>query len=209
MRGTSLECTQCRDRRANPAAIVGTGYIAEFHVRGIQEADGVELVAVCDANPELASAFAAGCGVPAYDFIDSMLAEERVDVVHVLVPPDLHHSVAKTALNAGAHVFVEKPMIVSSDEAAELLANAATNGLTVGVNHSMLFEGAFRKLRDHVRGGDLGPVDHLTFNYFTELALIRLGPFGNWMLLTRQRAAGDWSPSNFRTCRHHRRPRRT
>jgi nucleoside-diphosphate-sugar epimerase/predicted dehydrogenase len=164
------------------AAIVGTGYIAEFHARGIRNADGVELVAVCDANATVATAFGASWGVPAYSSLETMVAEQRIDAVHVLVPPDLHHPLAKMALGAGAHVFLEKPMCVSADQTRELLALATARGLSVGVNHSMLFEGAYRTLRGHVRTGDLGPLDHVTLNYFTELALIRFGPFGNWML---------------------------
>lgn len=164
------------------AAIVGTGYIADFHARGIQAADGVELVAVCDANITVAKAFASGWGVPAYASLEAMLAEQSLDVVHVLTPPDLHHRLAKPVLEAGVHVFLEKPMCVSAEETRDLLAIAAARGLTVGVNHSMLFEGAFRRLRDHVRAGDLGPLDHVTFNQFAELAFIRFGPFGNWML---------------------------
>jgi predicted dehydrogenase/nucleoside-diphosphate-sugar epimerase len=164
------------------AAIVGTGYIAEFHVRGIQNAQGVELVAVCDSNATVAKAFAASLNVPAYSSLETMLAEQRVDVVHLLVPPDLHHRLAKVALEAGVHVFLEKPMCVSGQETRDVLDLAAERGLTVGVNHSMLFEGAFQRLRDHVRNGDLGPIDHVTFNHFAELAFIRVGPFGNWML---------------------------
>ena len=164
------------------AAIVGTGYIADFHARGIHHADGVSLVAVCDANVTLAQSFASNWGVPAYDTLEKMLAEHRVDVAHVLVPPDLHHRLAKIALDAGSNVFLEKPMCASAGETRDLLETAAAKGLTVGVNHSMLFEGAFRRLRDHVHAGDLGPIDHVTINYFSELAYIRFGPFGNWML---------------------------
>lgn len=164
------------------AAIVGTGYIADFHARALQNADVVVLVAVCDANATVAQAFAASRGIPAYASLETMLAEQRVDALHVLVPPDLHYPLAKTALEAGVHVLLEKPMCVSSEETKELLDLATAKGLTVGVNHSMLYEGAFRRLRDHVRAGELGPLDHLTFNYFTELAFIRFGPFGSWML---------------------------
>ena len=164
------------------AAIVGTGYIADFHARGIQNADGVELVAVCDANLAVARSFASTWGVPAYASIEEMLAEQRIDVAHILVPPDLHHRLASIALKAGSSVLLEKPMCASAEETRELIALATAKGLTVGVNHSMLFEGAFRRLRDHVRAGDLGSVDHVTLNYFNELAFIRFGPFGNWML---------------------------
>lgn len=169
-------------RLALRAAIIGTGYIADFHAQGIKDTAGVDLVAVCDSNLTVAQSFAAGRGVPAYDSLEKMLAEQHVDVVHVLVPPDLHHKLAKTALEAGSSVFLEKPMCTSAAEARDLLALATAKKLTVGVNHSMLFEGAFRRLRDHVRSGHLGPLDHLTFNYFNELAFIRFGPFTNWML---------------------------
>ena len=164
------------------AAIVGTGYIAEFHARGIQNAKDVELVAVCDANKTVAEAFAAGLNVPAYLSLGAMLAEQKVDVVHLLVPPDLHHRLGKIALEAGVHVFIEKPMCVSGEEARDLLDLAASRGLTVGVNHNLPFEGAFQRLRNHVRNGDLGPLDQVTINLMAELAFIRVGPFGNWML---------------------------
>ena len=164
------------------AAIVGAGYIADFHARAIKAAHGVELAAVCDVNATAVEAFAGSWGVPAYTSLETMLAEQRLDVVHVLVPPDLHHKVAKTALEAGVSVLLEKPMCASAADTQDLLAIAKARGLTVGVNHSMLFEGAFQRLRDHVRGGDLGPLDHVTINYFAELPFIRFGPFGNWML---------------------------
>jgi predicted dehydrogenase/nucleoside-diphosphate-sugar epimerase len=164
------------------AAIVGTGYIADFHARGIQHTDGAELVAACDPNLTVAQSFAASWGVPAYASLEQMLAEQQVDVAHILVPPDLHYPLAKTALEAGASVFLEKPMCASAQETRDLVAIASARELTVGVNHSMLFEGAFRRLRDHIRAGDLGPLDHLSFNYFNELAFIRFGPFGSWML---------------------------
>jgi nucleoside-diphosphate-sugar epimerase/predicted dehydrogenase len=164
------------------AAIVGTGYIADFHARAIRSAAGVDLVAVCDANGTVAKAFGASWGVPAYASLDAMLAEQRINVLHVLVPPDLHHELGKAALEAGVSLFLEKPMCVSAAETRELLDMAKARGLAIGVNHSMLFEGAFQRLRDHIRAGDLGPIDHVGFNYFVELPLIRFGPFGNWIL---------------------------
>lgn len=176
------------------AAIVGTGYIADFHARAIQNANGVDLVAVCDANLPLAQSFGATWSVPAYADIEHMLAEQQIDVVHVLVPPNLHHRLARSALEAGSNVFIEKPMCVSADETRDLLDIAAAKGLTVGVNHSMLFEGAFRQLRDHVRSGDLGPIDHVAFSYFNELAFIRFGPFSNWMLQEPRNALLEIGP---------------
>lgn len=175
-------------------AIVGTGYIADFHARGIANAEGVRLVAVCDPNAIVAGAFAAQWGVPAYPSLEAMLAEQALDAVHVLTPPNTHHALAKVALANGAHVFMEKPMCVSAEECADILAIAANAGLSVGVNHSLLFEGGLAKLRVHVHAGDLGPIDHVTINLFNELAFVRFGPFTNWMLREPQNALLEMGP---------------
>jgi predicted dehydrogenase/nucleoside-diphosphate-sugar epimerase len=165
------------------AAIVGTGYIADFHARAIQQAEGVELVSVCDANLNRAKSFAAQWGITkVFDSLKSMLDSEHVDTVHVLVPPDQHHSLAKIALQSGVNVFLEKPMCTSAEEADELLALARDDGLRVGVSHNLLYSGAYRRLRETIRSGVLGPLDHVTFNQFAELGQIRFGPFDSWML---------------------------
>jgi predicted dehydrogenase/nucleoside-diphosphate-sugar epimerase len=165
------------------AAIVGTGYIAEFHARAIRAFPGVDLVGVCDPNLQRARSFAAEWEVPiTFDSLDSMIADQRVDVAHVLTPPDRHHSLAKSILQAGINVFLEKPMCLSVREADELLEIADARRLLVGVNHNFLFSGAYKLLRDAVRSGTLGLLDYISFNYLYELGSIRLGPFDSWML---------------------------
>ena len=163
------------------AAIVGTGYIAEFHARAIRAMPRVKLVSVCDANLRSAQSFAAAQGVPAaFDFLESMLEAQRLDVIHILAPPDKHHLLAKTALQSGVNVFLEKPMCTSVDEAEDLLALAREKGLRVGVNHNFLFSGAYRRLRDVIHSGAIGPLDHVSFNHFFELSQIRSGPYDAW-----------------------------
>ena len=135
--------------QATRAAIVGTGYIAEYHARAIQVLPGVELVSVCDANLTRARSFAAEWGVSeAFDSTQAMLAEQRIDVVHVLTPPDRHHSLAKSILQAGSNVFIEKPMCTSLREAEELLEIAHANKLSIGVNHNFLYSSAYQALRE-------------------------------------------------------------
>lgn len=164
-------------------AIVGTGYIAEFHARAIRAVKGAELVAVCDQNLRGAQSFAATWNVPnAFDSLKSMLDTQRLDVVHILTPPDSHRALAEDALHAGVHVLLEKPMATSVAEADQLLEIARSKGLGVGVSHNFLFSGAYQKLRDAVRVGALGPLDHVTVNHFFELGQIRFGPFDAWML---------------------------
>ena len=183
----SLNSTAGKQRSIR-SAIVGTGFIADFHARGIKNYRDAELVAVCDTNLKVAEAFGAGRGAKAYASIDEMLSQERIDVVHVLTPPDLHHSLAKKALQAGVNVFVEKPMCVSTEETKDLLETARASGVRIGVNHSMLFVPAYDRLRNHVRAGDIGPIDYLNITHFSELGVIRLGPFSNWIVREPQNA---------------------
>ena len=165
------------------AAIVGTGYISEFHARAIHATSGVDLVSVCDTNLHAAKSFATAWNVSsAYDSLEVMLSEQRLDCVHILVPPELHHGLARSCLQSGAHVFLEKPMIITVDEAHELLELARGKHLYVGVNHNMMFMAAYQRLRDTAHSGMLGPIDNIAINWFSELAQIRLGPFNTWML---------------------------
>jgi predicted dehydrogenase/nucleoside-diphosphate-sugar epimerase len=170
-------------KREIRAAIVGAGYIADFHARAIREAQGVELVAVCDANLGSAKSFASRWGVSTvFDSLESMLQGQELDSLHVLVPPDHHYSLAKNALRSGINVLLEKPMCASTQEADELLALARERGLKLGVSHNLLYCGAYRRLRETVRSGILGPLDHMTINHFAEMGPIRFGPFDSWML---------------------------
>ena len=164
-------------------AIVGTGYISEFHARAIHATSGVDLVSVCDTNLHAAKSFATAWNVSsAYNSLEAMLTEQRLNCVHILVPPELHHGLAKSCLQSGAHVFLEKPMIITVDEANELLQLARDKNLYVGVNHNMMFMAAYQRLRDTVHSGILGPIDNVAINWFSELAQIRSGPFDTWML---------------------------
>lgn len=183
MTDSSIDRRAAISAAATRTAIVGTGYIAEFHAHAIHEANGVELAATCDANFARAKAFAGAWNIPlAYDSLATMLKETRIDCVHILTPPDLHFSLAKQALEAGVHVLLEKPMCTSTAEADALVALAAERGLKLGVSHNFLFSAAFERLRAAVHSKELGPIDHITFHHFYELGQIRAGPFDSWML---------------------------
>ena len=164
------------------AAIIGTGYISDFHARAVRNLDGVELVAVCDKNLRVAQEFGRVWGVPSYDSPEAMLDEQQIDAVHLLTPPDLHHSLARAALEAGVHVFVEKPMCVSVEEADDLVAVSTAGSRLLRVSHNLTFYRAFKRLREHISAGELGPIDYACFNHFAELGVIRSGPFDSWML---------------------------
>jgi predicted dehydrogenase/nucleoside-diphosphate-sugar epimerase len=180
--------------RALRAGIIGTGFIADFHARGIANVENTQLAAVCDSNAVAAAAFAAQWNVPAFSSLDTLLEQGRLDTLHVLTPPDTHHAIAKRALESGIHVLLEKPMCASVEECADLVALAGQHGRTLGVSHSFVFEGAFTRLRDAVRAGELGPLDHVTINIFMELGFIRFGPFTSWMLREPKNALFELGP---------------
>ena len=168
-----------RERRVG---LVGAGYIADWHRRAIGWLPEARIVAVCDRAEERAAALAAACGATPYASVEAMLAAERLDVVHVLVPPQHHFAAARAALEAGAHVLLEKPMGAEPEECKELLRIAARSRRRLGVSHNFLFSPPVERLAADVRSGRLGPLDELTVTWNRELAQLRAGPFDAWML---------------------------
>ena len=114
--------------------------------------------------------------------LELMLRSQQLDSVHVLVPPEYHYSLAKTALEFGVNVFLEKPMCTSTQHADELIKLAQDSGLYLGVNHNFLFSRAYQRLRRAIHSGCLGPLEQVTINHFTELGIRYFGPFESWML---------------------------
>ncbi|MGA9722982.1 MAG: NAD-dependent epimerase/dehydratase family protein [Candidatus Binatus sp.] len=164
-------------------ALLGTGYIAEWHAKAIASIRDIELVAVCDQELSRASAFAQKFDVPrVYRTLEAMLAAEQLDSVHVLLPPDIHFQAAKTILAAGVNAFVEKPMCLCPQECEVLTRAAEGRKLKLGVGHNFLFSECYERLRNDVRDGILGSIDHLTITWLRELPQATTGPFDIWML---------------------------
>jgi predicted dehydrogenase/nucleoside-diphosphate-sugar epimerase len=162
---------------------VGTGNIASVHAQSIATVSNVELVAVCDAVRSKAEALAGKFGIArTYDSLESMLAAENLDAVHVLVPPDRHFEVARAILNAGADVFLEKPMCERAADCEALARMAADRGLRVAVDHNYLFSDTYEKLRADVHSGVLGKIDVATITWNRPLKPVLHGPFNLWML---------------------------
>jgi predicted dehydrogenase len=160
-------------------ALVGCGQIADAHLQEIKKIPGAEAVAVCDRHRDLATQAAARFGVPGvYTDLGRMLAEARPDVLHVTTPPHTHAAVAKQALAAGVHVYVEKPFAPDADEADEILAAAEAAGRLVCVGHDQLFDPAWEEVRRLHARGDLGRVVHVDSIQGYHLD----GPFGRALL---------------------------
>jgi predicted dehydrogenase len=136
------------------AGVVGTGFIAAVHVDAIRRL-GVEVTGVVGSTPERARAKELA---PVYDSYEALLADERVDVVHVTTPNYLHFPQVRDALAAGKHVVCEKPLVTTSAESAELLGLAERSGLVHCVNFHNRFYPLVQEMRERVRAGELGEV---------------------------------------------------
>jgi predicted dehydrogenase len=161
-------------------AIVGCGKIADGHVEEIRKLASVaELVAVCDRELEMAKQLAVRQAVPAvYDDFEAMLAKERPDVVHIATPPQVHLYLAKKAIDAGAHVLVEKPLTLSYADSTALVEHAERAGKKVCIGYGYHFEPPAMTLRSLLQNGKLGDIVHLEAFYGYNLD----GPFGAALL---------------------------
>lgn len=173
------------DTRRNPlrVGLVGAGYIAAFHARALRNLARTRMVAVCDLSSARAESFASAYpDVQAYGSLEAMLDAERLDAVHLLTPPDSHAALACAALQAGAHVYLEKPMAADVAGCEQVCAAAERSGRSVGVNHNFLFYRVYEQLRAELHSGVLGRVEHVTLAWNFELPQITHGPFNLWML---------------------------
>jgi predicted dehydrogenase len=174
--------------------LLGAGYILQAHAKAVQQLPGAHLAAVCDVSRSRAEAAAASFGIPkAFTSLDEMLAA-GVDVVHVLVPPQLHIDLTRRILEAGVHAFVEKPMGLDSRACMDLAALAEARGRQLGVNHNFLFTPAYERLRGMLKDGSIGRLDHLSLRWLYPLGLIQFGPYNNWMLRAEQNLLFELGP---------------
>jgi UDP-N-acetyl-2-amino-2-deoxyglucuronate dehydrogenase len=107
--------------RAVRVALVGCGRISGSHVAAIDKIDDLELVAVCDVEPERARVIAEARGIPAFRTIEELLARVVCDVVSICTPSGLHPPHGIAAARAGRHVVTEKPMAISLADADALV----------------------------------------------------------------------------------------
>lgn len=140
------------------AAVVGAGLISDLHISGLR-ASGVEVVAIVDTERVRAAAKAEQYGIPR-SFSDhrDMLAAMQPDAVHVLTPPATHADVAVAALEAGAHVYVEKPLAASVPDCDRMITAAAAAGRELCAGHSLLFDPLMRRVLDAIAAGEIGEV---------------------------------------------------
>lgn len=147
-------------------AIIGCGKIADGHVEQIRATGRAEVVAVCDKEPLMVEQLATRMGIRGrYSDAAEMLRIERPDVVHIATPPESHVFLGKLALEAGAHVFMEKPFALNEADARVILDTAQRLGKKVCVNYLYNFEPPGLELEKLIAKKALGEIVHLDTNY--------------------------------------------
>jgi predicted dehydrogenase len=152
--------------------VIGYGYWGPNIVRNLASLDRCRLTAICDRNP--AAVQRAGRLYPAAQLTTDMsevLNSPDIDAVAVVTPVWTHFDIAKAALENGKHVFVEKPFTSTAQQAEQLIELAERKNLQIMVDHTFLFGGAVRKIRELVDQGTLGPL------YYFDSTRVNLGLF--------------------------------
>ncbi|MGC9400530.1 MAG: Gfo/Idh/MocA family protein [Anaerolineae bacterium] len=151
------------------AAVIGVGSMGRHHARVYTELKQTALVAVADTVPETGERIGAQYGARPYTDYRALLEQEKPDLVTVAVPTKAHKTVAETALEAGAHVLVEKPIAATVAEAEALIAKAKTLNRKLMVGHIVRFSPTIQALKQHLDAGELGRIFQITCR--------RVGPF--------------------------------
>jgi len=138
-------------------AVVGLGYWGPNLVRNLAELDAAELVAVCDLDPErLALVGRRYPAVRRTTNVQDVIDADDVDAVVIATPVSTHHPLGMSALSAGKHVFIEKPLAASTRDAAELATTAAAQGLVLMPGHTFLYSPPVVAIHDLIVSGALG-----------------------------------------------------
>jgi predicted dehydrogenase len=137
--------------------VIGYGYWGPNIVRNLQLLDDVEVAVICDKSPNaLRRAKQLYPAVRVTSDCLELIEATDIDAVAVITPVWTHFNLAKSALRNGKHVFVEKPFTATSAEAEELIELAERNGLKIMVDHTFLFTGAVKKIRQLIDENQLG-----------------------------------------------------
>ena len=110
-------------------AIVGCGFVADYYLATLPNHPDLRLIGVTDHNPDRAARFAAFHDVPKYDSLDALRHDDRVELVLNLTNPRSHFEVTRACLEAGKHVYTEKPLAMELEQARTLVELAEVRGL--------------------------------------------------------------------------------
>lgn len=168
--------------------VIGYGYWGPNLVRNFAEVEGAQVVAVSDLRPErLALAKSRYPYIETTTAATDVISNPRVDAVVIATPVSTHFELAHQALRAGKHVLVEKPLTATSEEAERLIEEANRRRLILMVDHTFVYTGAVRKIRELVSSGVLGQL------YYYDSVRVNLGLFQHDVNVIWDLAVHDFS----------------
>lgn len=163
-------------------AMLGVGNWGKNVLRNMAALPTVDLRVICDPSADnVRRALAGYPGTATASDADSVLADPGIDAVAIATPATTHVALAKKALAAGKHVFVEKPMAMSSADALELQSAAAKAGRVLMVGHLLEYHPGVDKLKALVDGGELGSLRYL-YSQRVNLGVVRKDENAWWSL---------------------------
>ena len=137
--------------------LLGYGAFGKFHAQAMTAVDGVELAAIAEVSD--AGFTAAQADYPdgkVYRDYDELLANESLDVVDIVLPNHLHFDAARSALEQGNHLLLEKPMTLNVADCQSLLQLASANDLTIAVGHEFRLSSLWGKVKSLIDDGEVG-----------------------------------------------------
>jgi predicted dehydrogenase len=150
-------------KRMIKVGVVGCGYWGPNLIRNLRQTPDSQLKVICDTSeqrlrhmrrlyPEVATT----------NSFDELLNDPDLDAMVIATPVRFHYEMAKAALKAGKHVFIEKPMARSVAEGEELVALAEQQGLVIMVGHTFLFSPAVKRMKEIIDAGDIGTLQYVS-----------------------------------------------
>lgn len=169
-------------------AIIGAGFIGPAHLEALRRLGDVEVVALCDSRLEAAQRKARALNIAhAYDSVEALLAHPGLQVVHNCTPNHLHAQINRQILAAGLHVFSEKPLCMTAEEARELVALAARAGVVHGVSFVYRQFAMVQQAAAMIRHGEVGRIFAAHGSYLQDWMLLETDY--NWRVDSAQGGA--------------------
>jgi predicted dehydrogenase len=168
--------------------VVGYGYWGPNLVRNFAETPGAEIAAVADLDTnKLATVKRRFPAVHTTTNFNDLLSDASIDAVAIATPVNTHYELAMAALKAGKHVWVEKPMTETVEQARRLVEEAERRGKVLHVDHTFIYTGAVQKMAEIIKADELGKI------YYYDSIRVNLGLFQRDVSVISDLAVHDFS----------------
>jgi predicted dehydrogenase len=172
--------------------VIGCGYWGPNLIRNFTQIQGSEVLMCADLSEDRLKHMKG-----LYPHLEvtgdykNVLANETINAVVIATPPETHHALSMEALNAGKHVFAEKPLAANGAQSSEMVARASELGLTLMTGHTFVYTAAVNKIKDIIASGELGDI------YYIHSTRVNLGLFQQNINVVWDLAPHDVSIMNY------------